>query len=625
MCGIAGYVALNGGLPGALLLQMRDALRHRGPDAAGAVRWHRDGRLASEGAAAEIGMAHRRLSIIDLSDAAAQPMSNEDGSLWITYNGEFYNFQDYRKELEAKGHVFRSDCDTETILHLYEEYGLEETLARMNGMFAFGLWDVRKQELVLARDRLGKKPLYYSHRPDGSLLFGSEIKSLLASGLIDRSKLDLTALDQFWTFGFSVSPRTAYEQIRQVGAAEYLVWREGKVKIHTYWDCPLGIDPLPEQKMEVLADELEALLCDAIKVRLVSDVPLGMFLSGGIDSSLLVALTVKSLEHPIDTYTISFAEDEFDESSYARQIAGHLGVSNTTLPVNEELQTYFSEISRQFDEPFGDSSAIPTYFVAKSARQHVTVALTGDGGDEVFAGYNMFRDGLRLWGTRRQRRQFKRPVNFREYLWDTKLRWLGSSRGFDLLQSQSAIKHRRQIYSPKMSSAISKLTSSRDRIKWYHPVASADWLSQMQYVSMKVNMVDDVLTKVDRMSMANSLECRSPLLDYRVVEYAARLPYSAKMNERGQSKAILRKILSRYVPDNMYERPKQGFNAPWEIWCQGPLGETLRTRWRQMNSDLFQAKAAGMLFPSVSKGSPFRQWQAFSLMEFMAAMQTETM
>ena len=255
MCGIVGYAGVRGGLTQAILRRMRDALTHRGPDGAEAIRWRGDGRLAADHELAETGLGHRRLSIIDLTDAGAQPMSNEDGTLWITYNGEFYNFGDYRKDLEEKGHVFRSHCDTETILHLYEEHGLEKTLERMNGMFAFGLWDARRGELTLARDRLGKKPLYYAHLADGSILFASEIKALLASGKIDAGRLDLAAMDQFWTYGFTIGRRTIYEQIRKLGSAEHLTWRQGRIELRRYWDCPFGFEPSPDKNIDEWIDK----------------------------------------------------------------------------------------------------------------------------------------------------------------------------------------------------------------------------------------------------------------------------------------------------------------------------------------------------------------------------------
>ena len=617
MCGIVGYAGVRGGLTQAILRRMRDALTHRGPDGAGDARWRGDGRPANEGESAETGLAHRRLSIIDLSEAGAQPMANEDETLWITYNGEFYNFRDYRQELEEKGHRFKSHCDTETILHLYEEHGLAGTLERMNGMFAFGLWDSRRKELVLARDRLGKKPLYYAHLSDGSILFASEMKALLASGLVDTDQYDLTAMDQFWTFGFTIGSRTIYKQIRRLEAAQYLVWRNGEIEIRDYWTCAFGSNPLPEKKLDEWGDQLEELLCDAIRIRMVSDVPLGIFLSGGIDSSVITALAVRRLGRSVDTFTVSFHEDEFDEAPFALQIAEYLGVANTVMRVNEDLRRYFGPIARQFDEPFGDSSAIPTFFVAKSARQHVTVALTGDGGDEVFGGYDTYRESLGLWGTRQQRRQFRQKLTLSEWCWHAKLRWIGPRRGLDLLQSQTSSKHRRRLYAQFLSQSVNSSVSTKDRSKWYAHVAGADWLSQMQYLSLKTNTVDDILQKVDRMSMANGLECRSPLLDYRIVEFAARLPFSAKINEWGKGKAVLRRILSRYVPEKLFDRPKQGFCVPWDAWCQGEKGRELNARWRRMNTALFRPEAADMLFPADRKGSAFRQWQAFVLMEFL--------
>ncbi|MBU1694230.1 MAG: asparagine synthase (glutamine-hydrolyzing) [Verrucomicrobia bacterium] len=623
MCGITGFVSEQRTLEPAALIAMRDALTHRGPDGCGLVAWNGKGLPCREGEPARIGLAHRRLSIIDLSDAGAQPMSTEDGAAWITYNGEFYNFQDYRAELEGRGHVFKSRCDTETILHLYEEYGLEKTLGRMNGMFAFGLWDRRAQTLLLARDRLGKKPLYYAHLPDGSLLFASEIKALLASGLIDRNRLDLTGLDQFWTFGFAVGSRTAFEQIKRLEPAQCLKWSRGRIELKSYWDCPFGVDPAPDRDLDAWADELEALLCDAIRIRLISDVPLGLFLSGGIDSSVMAALAARKLRAPVSTFSVSFPEDEYNEAPFAHRIAEHLGVPNTILSVHEDLQAYFGSIARQFDEPFGDSSAIPTYFISKRAREHVTVALTGDGGDEVFGGYETYREGLRLWGNRQQRRLFRRALTLPERLWSAKLKWLGPRRGFIRLQSQSARKHRRMIYSDRLWRAVSPEISARDREKWFGPVLQADLLSQMQYISLKVNMVDDILVKVDRMSMANSLECRAPLLDYRVVEFASRLPYSAKITEWGQGKAVLRRLLSRYVPQELYQRPKSGFSVPWEVWCRGSLGTELRERWQRLQSPLFRPEAAEALFPADRDGSSFRQWLAFSLMEFLAAQAQE--
>ena len=616
MCGIAGYVSTGRAIDQNILCRMRDALAHRGPDGMGLKAWREGSQPCLHGEPATIGLAHRRLSIIDLSEAGAQPMSNEDGTMWITYNGEFYNFQDYRRELEEKGHVFRSHCDTETILHLYEEYGIEATLNRMNGMFAFGLWDQKKKTLVLARDRVGKKPLYYAHLPDGSLLFASEIKALMESGLIDRGRLDLTGLDQFWRFGFTIGARTVFQDIRRLEAGQYMTWSDGRIQIKTYWDCPFGIEPAADKPIDLWADELEELLADAIRIRLISDVPLGMFLSGGIDSSVMTALAVRKLGRSVNTFTISFAQEAYNEAPFAKQIADLLGVPNQTLSVDEELTDHFGMIARQFDEPFGDSSAIPTYFVSKKAREHVTVALTGDGGDEVFAGYDVYRESLRLWGNREQRRLYHRHLPIKEALWSTKLKLMGPLRGSTRMQSQSVGKHRRLIYKDELARAVNEKDSLLDREKWYSRVQEADLVSRLQYVNLKVNMVDDILVKVDRMSMANSLECRSPLLDYRVIEFASRLPFSAKFNKNGQGKAVLRHILSRYIPEEIFQRPKSGFCVPWEVWCRGQMGHTLRNRWMGMNSRLFRPEAADFLFPADRDGSSFRQWNAFSLMEY---------
>ena len=414
MCGIVGYAGVKNGWPAETLRRMRDTLTHRGPDGAGEIRWREDGSPAPADEPAGFGLAHRRLSIIDLSAAGAQPMSNEDGSVWITCNGEFYNFQDFRRELEDKGHRFRSHCDTETILHLYEEYGLAGTLGRMNGMFAFGLWDARRRELVLVRDRLGKKPLYYAHLPDGSLLFASEIKALFASGAVDRDRWDGTALEQIWALGYTAGERTLYAQIRKLPPAHQLVWKEGRVTIRPYWDCVFGREVFENRTMADLADEMEALLIDATRIRLIADVPVGVFLSGGVDSSLVTALAVKAIGKPVQSYTLGFPQAAYDEAPFAEKVAAALGIENHRLFPGEDVFKDAEAIARQYDEPFGDSSAVPTWLVSKLARKNLTVALTGDGGDETFAGYDFLRQAVRIWGKGGQRKAFLRPMSLAE-------------------------------------------------------------------------------------------------------------------------------------------------------------------------------------------------------------------
>lgn len=616
MCGIVGHAGAAG-LSAAALRRMRDALTHRGPDGADQIRWRGDGRLATEEEPAETGLAHRRLSIIDLSAAGAQPMSNEDGSAWITYNGEFYNFQSYRRELEDKGHVFRSHCDTETILHLYEEYGLEGTLGRMNGMFAFGLWDAKRQELILARDRAGKKPLYYVHLPDGTLLFASEIKAFFESGLIDPEKRDETALDQIWALGYTAGERTLYAQIRKLLPAHCLVWKAGRIAIRAYWDCPFGEDVWQDRPVEDLADELESLLADAIRLRLIADVPVGLFLSGGIDSSLMAALAAKVTGKQVKSYTIGFPHADYDEAPFAEKVAAALGIENRRRLVDEDVLQSVGSIARQFDEPFGDSSAIPTWIVSKLARQDMTVALTGDGGDEVFAGYDFLKQAVRIWGDGAQRKACQRPLTLSERMWEFRLRAVGFRKGYPSLERRAPLRLRRSLFDPAFLRRNPLPNAFADRWSWYERVRSSDWLSRVQYLMFKTWLPDDFLRKVDTTSMAHSLECRCPLLDYRVVEFAARLPLDAKIAPGGRGKHLLRTILGRYVPPALFERPKQGFAFPWQRICQGEVAARLRGQWRTGIRPPLNPAAADRLFPGHAGGSDFLKWNGFATLALL--------
>lgn len=617
MCGIAGFVGATRTVGRDTLLSMRDVMAHRGPDAAGIVGWSREGAASQdEGEPLRAGLAHRRLSIIDLSDAGAQPMCNEDGSIWIVYNGEFYNFGDYRRELEARGHVFRSHCDTETILHLFEEYGLAGTLQRMNGMFAFGLWDTRSRQLILARDRAGKKPLYYVHLPDGSLLFASEIKALLASGMVDASDFDEVALEQIWALGYTTGERTLYRQVRRLEAAHYLVWSETGITVREYWDCPFGVDVWRDRQETDLADELEALLTDAIRIRLVADVPVGLFLSGGIDSSLVAALAVRSAGRQIHSYTIGFPHADVDEAGYAEKIAATLGIENHRLIVQEDILDHAAEIARQFDEPFGDSSAVPTWVVSKLARRFVTVALTGDGGDETFAGYDFQHQAVRIWGSRAERRNFRRPLTLQEHLWEFAQRARGFRRGYPSLERRAPLRLRDALFERDFLQRSSLNRVFENRWRWRSRVRSADTLSQIQYLMFKTWLPDDFLRKVDTSSMAHSLECRCPLLDYRVIEFAARLPFSAKISRGGRGKHLLRVLLARHVPPALFERPKQGFTVPWERYCRGAVAARLQAQWRASARPPFRPEAADHLFPADRMPSNFASWTAFATMSF---------
>ncbi len=617
MCGIVGFVQNQPLLDRTRLLRMRDTLEHRGPDGAGMEMWSDRGENGEEGGLPVAGFGHRRLSIIDLSEAGHQPMSNEDGTVWITYNGEFYNFGDYRAELESQGHVFRSRCDTETILHLYESHGMEETLRRMNGMFAFGLYDAGNKKLILARDRVGKKPLYYMVLPGGGVMFASEIKALLQSGLVDADRLDPVAMVQVWTFGYTYGERTIYEQIKQLPAGHWAEWSEGRLEIREYWDCPFGMDEREPDHLDVWADELEAILCDAIRIRLISDVPLGLFLSGGVDSSLVTALVAKRLQCDLHSFTIGFRDARFDESPFATDIARHLGVHNEMLVVDGQMEPSFPRIARHFDMPFGDSSSIPTYFVSKAARSRVTVALTGDGGDELFGGYDWYERGLRVL----EPAMFEMAVSsgLAQRLWEFRLKWFGVENGFAMFCRLMGPKGRRRILRGEPLAAVNLRTIYSERKDWHDRVRGADRLAQMQYLDMKTYLTDDILVKVDRMSMANSLECRSPLLDYRVVEFASRLPRHAKTDGAGYRKRILAHLLERYVPRQLFARPKQGFSVPWKTWCDGEMRRNLKTEWEQLDHPWLRPDASAYLFPGDAQAPVSMQWLAYTMMMFMNA------
>ena len=603
MCGIAGFASCSPKVSGSTLYTMRESLSHRGPDQAGL--W-----LDKEAAPCR-GLAHRRLSIIDLSKAGQQPLSNEDKSVWISYNGECYNYQKLMQDLLQAGHSFRSTTDTEVLVHGYEEWGLSGLLSRLNGMFAFALWDQHTEELYLVRDRLGKKPLYYMQQGD-LLLFASEIKAFAAAGFLDPTEVDAAALVQFWLYGYSTGSHTIHRQVRRLLPGHYLVWRQGKISLHEYWDLPWGTAEAKQRSLDDLADELEALLTDAVRLRLIADVPVGVFLSGGIDSSLIAALAAKITNKAVQSFSIGFTEKQFDETRYAQAVAEHLGIPNTLLRVDEEMQPFFRPIARHFDELFGDSSAIPTWFVAKLAKKHVSVALTGDAGDELCAGYDSYAKALSIWGNRQERRLFKQRVGRVQQVVDyLQLRYVPKKERLSALERLLPLSGLHRILQPKVWEELSLSEALYERERWYDRVAGADLLSQLQYVNLKTYLPDDILVKVDRMSMAHALECRCPLLDYRVVELAAQLSFSQKISPEGKGKYLLRHLLQRYLPKELIDRPKMGFSIPWSQWCQGPLGQELKAQWQTMQNPYLRQEAAEYLFPAKRLGWPARQWNAF--------------
>lgn len=596
MCGIAGMVSLCQPVSREELQAMSDALTHRGPDASG---------MQIIDHPVHVGLAHRRLRIIDLSDAAVQPMCNEDQSVWVCYNGEFYNFADYRAELIAKGHVFKSESDTETIVHLYEEYGIEETLQRMNGMFAFALWDQNRGKLFLARDRMGQKPLYFREQDD-LLTFASEMKAIKNGAEINQA-----ALSDFWRFGYVPGPHTVLDGVRQLPPAHYLTWENGNTTMTEYWTCKMGHEQPVDASLEELTDELEALLLDAIRLRLISDVPLGLFLSGGIDSNVICALANKLATGSLDTYTIAFASDAHNEADHAAAVAQHLGLRNRTFTVDEQLSDAFPMIAQQFDQPFGDFSAIPTYFVCKKTREHATVALSGDGGDELFGGYNHYFDALQLFAGKRLGRSF----TLREKMAAVFKRGSSPSMAFANWARLLQDKHLERIL-------LDPVTREMDAKVGVAQGMNGNALAGMQAIDIATYLPDDILCKVDRMSMAVSLECRSPFLDYRVVEFAAKLPYEAKIDPQGGGKRILRELLSRYLPADLYERPKSGFTPPWERWCAGPIRDELVAGWDILPETLFQSDALNFLAPEDGSANPLLSWCAYSCVQFFQSLDT---
>jgi asparagine synthase (glutamine-hydrolysing) len=619
MCGIAGFISKEPTLELKQLQAMGHALRHRGPDDSGANLWDTTGQQITGGAGC-VGLAHQRLSILDLSSAGHQPMCNASGDIWIVYNGECYNFADFIPELKSKGYQFLSQTDTEVIIHLYEEYGLEETLKRLNGMFAFALWDKRVNKLVLARDRMGKKPLFYSLDPLGRLLFGSEIKALTGTGCIDQDRLDPVALHQFWMYGYPHGDRTVYQQIRKLPPASFAVWEGGSLKVNTYWDCPFDPDPRPRD-LDDLTDEFEALLLDATRLRLIADVPVGLFLSGGIDSSLVCAMAAKTAGKEISTFTIAFDEQMYNEAPYAVAISAHLGLPNKVLTVSDDLRSNFDTIADQFDEPFGDSSSIPTYYLCRMVREHVTVALSGDGGDEVFAGYNAYAKGLWLWGNMKQKRLFGKRIPWQNWLVESPMMLIPKEDRLLALEKFMSDRTRAQIFSEKGMASATEADIYRERRHWIAQGARTDLVSQMQYLNIKTYLPEDILMKVDRMSMVHSLECRCPLLDYRIAEFAAGLPYDAKIDAQGRQKVLMRRLLDRHMPTELYDRPKAGFCVPWTDWCQGEMGAVHRKHWADMKSPYFRPEAAEVLFPRKKPGWRSLQWNAFVTHQFVQNQQ----
>jgi asparagine synthase (glutamine-hydrolysing) len=567
MCGIAGMLLSDPSARASadLLSAMLCSLRHRGPDDEGR---HVDGPVA-------IGM--RRLSIIDLA-TGHQPIHNEDGSLWVVCNGEIYNFPQLRRELEARGHLFTTHSDTEVIVHLYEDFG-DDFVDHLAGMFAIALWDARRRRLVLARDRLGIKPLYY-HDGAHRIVFGSEIKALLCTG-IDR-EIDLQALHDYLSFNYVPGPRSIFRQVRKLAPGHLLVCEGGRTILRRYWRLPGPIAVSTRSEAE-LAGELRGLLRKTVAEHLASDVPLGIFLSGGVDSGSLVALASEAPSTRLRTFSIGFEHPSYDELAIARTVAERFGTEHHELVIRPDAVRLVPELVRFFDEPFADSSAIPVYYVARLAREHVKVALSGEGGDEVFGGYETYAAYHMAQAYKRLPRILSQqwiphivralPVSDRRVSFDYRAKRFVDGA---LLPAADGHYHWKVIFSEaaKESLYARGVNGFADpcrlyRGAWDHSRAG-DPLLRLQQVDQAVYLPDDILVKADRMTMANSLEGRVPFLDHRVVEFAATLP--PRLRVRGlRTKVLLKRAMGASLPAEVIGRRKQGFNVPIPVWIRGEL------------------------------------------------------
>jgi len=588
MCGIAGRFDFSGRVvEPSLVRAMCGTIVHRGPDDEGIHT------------APYIGLGQRRLAIIDLDHRAAAPMPNEDGSVWITYNGEVYNFRELRRELEEKGHRFRSEGDTEVLVHLYEEHGVD-CVQRMRGMFAFAIWDAPRRRLFAARDRVGKKPFYYANT-GRALVFASEIKAILANPDVSVAP-NFHAIDEYLTYQYVPSPLTAFQGIEKLPPGHRLICEaNGSVKIDAYWK-----PPAPEKTTaseQEIVDELRTRLEESVRMRLISDVPVGAFLSGGIDSSTVVAFMSQASSSPVRTFSIGFEEQSLDELPQARKVAAQFGTDHHEMIVRPEAAKVLPLLVHHYNEPFADSSAVPTYYVSKLTREHVTVALSGDGGDENFAGYRSYQD-VSAWSRADVLPALvRRPIGNSVSAVLDRLPYTNAStrasRAFRMLAStlpqrfrlQSAIlkpQEKQHIYTAQFKSLIADTTTPVD-LPWSEDMDALDWMMRHD---QRFYLADCLMTKTDVASMANSLEVRCPLLDHELVEFSATIPSRLKRTASG-GKAILKTAMRGILPDEILDAPKRGFGLPVAAWFRGELAPLLRST---LLDD--RARARGLFDPS---------------------------
>ena len=579
MCGLVGIFDTRGksSLSREVLGRMNEAQFHRGPD---------EGGLHTEPG---VGLGHRRLSIIDLS-SGQQPLFNEDHSVVVVFNGEIYNFVDLMPELQALGHTFRTHCDTEVIVHAWEEWG-ENCVERFRGMFAFALWDRSRQKLFLARDRLGVKPLFYSLQSDGKFIFASELKALRLYPGFDPT-LDPCAVEEYFAYGYIPEPRTIYRNAFKLPPGHHLTLSPHAPlpAPHRYWDIPFA--PVPVTSMQDMQAELVERLREAVRIRLVSEVPLGAFLSGGVDSSAVVALMAELSTEPVNTCSIAFQDPRFNEAAYAEQVARQYHTRHQTSEVDPNDFSLVDQLAALYDEPYADSSALPTYRVCELARRSVTVALSGDGGDENLAGYRRYRFHMA-----EEKMRALLPLGLRRPLFgalgalypkaDWAPRIFRAKSTFEALARDSVEGYfhsvsllgdrlRNQLFSPAFSASLQGYRAVEVLKTHARNSPTQDPLSLVQYLDIKTYLPGDILTKVDRASMAHALEVREPLLDHPLMEWVSGLPSALKLHQ-GEGKYLLKKALEPYLPQDILYRQKMGFAVPLASWFRGPLRETVRT------------------------------------------------
>lgn len=581
MCGICGIFNYRNDVPidEAVLKKMADTLLHRGPDDEGMYLGYRN----------KIGLAHRRLSIIDL-ETGHQPIHNEDKSIWIVFNGEIYNFPELKLELEKKGHKFYTKTDTEVIVHLYEESGIN-CLDKLRGMFAFGLWDEHNRQLILARDHVGRKPLSYMML-DGKLIFGSEIKAMLTYPQVKR-EVNFEAIHYYLTYQYIPSPLTAFKDIYKLPPASYLICDEkGNVKIERYWH--LSYNKKSNWKEDEYCLRIKEMLRESTKIRLISDVPLGAFLSGGIDSSAVVGMMAKCSSTPVKTFAIGFEEKDFSELNYSRIVSKHFSTEHHEFIVKPKAMEILPKLIWHYNEPYADVSAIPSYYVASQTRKYVTVALNGDGGDENFAGYDRYKAHMLVHYYHYKKlpdflrkKLFPKIVNLlpestkRNDFFRRLKRFVNASSVSDYQRNYSLLtifdeKQLEDIYTLEFFNKIKIINLYNYLEVRYLESGSKDLLDQLQYTDFMTYLPEDLLVKMDIATMANSLEARSPFLDHKLIEFVAQIPSHLKLGKRLTSKYILKRALKDFLPAEILNRPKMGFGVPIGKWFREELKDYMK-------------------------------------------------